>query len=263
VSAPSTFAEPTATGVRLFYGLIPVGASEPVWRFRDLELVRGASDERVANLVFDACSSMWPEQAIDVPAVMRAVLAAIERRGNPVTAGRLVATNMQLLATDVYERFTVFGMGFVGGLASFIAAAKSSQGLAGSALIAITLLLISLVCGLGALLLGWFTAQSRLGIGNRELIRTMLTELNVQQPNVALRAMIAAQWRHLPCTDRRFLRPLMRSVVERRMPNAKEQSTATDRLAAAARSQSLLARFHLVLGVLAAVIYVIGSVAGA
>lgn len=261
MSALTTFAEPTRTGVRLFCGLIPAGASEPVWRYRDLELTRGASDERIANLVFEACSSMWPQQAVDVPAVMRAVLAATERRGHPVSAGRLVAANLQLLATDVYERFTVFGMGFVGGLASFIAA-KGSGGLAWPALVAIALLLISLVCGLGSLLLGWFTAQSRLGIGSRELIRSMLTEANVQRPDVALRAMIVAQWRHLPRTDRRFLRPLMRSVVERRMPNAKEQSTATGRLAAAARSQSLLARFHLVLGVLAAVIYVIGSVAG-
>jgi hypothetical protein len=211
-----------------------------VWRFRDLELARGASDERIANAVFDACQSMWPGETIDVPAMMRAVLAATQRRGHPVSAGRLVAANLQILATDVYERFTVFGMGFVGGLASFIAA-KGSEGLAWPALAAIALLLISLVCGLGSLLLGWFTAQSRIGIGNRELIRSTLAEANVQRPDAALRAMLIAQWRHLPCTDRRFLRPFMRSVVERRMPK-RQGAVHRDRSTRCGRAQSIPSR---------------------
>jgi hypothetical protein len=54
----------------------------------------------------------------------------------------------------------------------------------------------------------------------------------------------------------------MRSVIERRLPTPREQSTATGLLATAARNQSILARLHLILGVLAAVIFVIGNVVG-
>lgn len=205
---------------------------------------------------------MWPDQQMDGSAALYAVDQALRlQRGNPIQSGRLVALQMQILATDVYERFTVFGMAFVGGLASFIAA-KTEAEPALSSLLSITILLVSLVCGLGSLLLGYVTAQSRIGIANQELINARATADNIRRKDIMIRAMFIAQWRHLFCFDRAYLRPIMRGVVKYRLPNPEEVGAGTSRIANAARNQSFLARAHLILGVLAAIIYVVGSING-